>query len=1330
MSTKKSPKPRLASCLCVHDDSSFLAEAIAAVKSVGPVFCFVSRRAWNGSDGRWEPVVQIAEAAGAIVILGDWPDESLHRRTALAEMKSRGYRHILIPDGDEVLEVALVEALVKIARDDLADLVRCRMTTFWRDAEHIVQPREELAPIILLNAQTSQHVHIREYSGERLLTLGPEYGLMLHLSYAGSDARILRKIYTWGHRLEVGKQWYERIWLAWPDQPTMRNLHPTHPQAYGSIERVKAPDILAHLPLWRDEVVEKPNRWPTVSVVIPLHGGPEEIRLCLESLGKIKDLLYETIVVDDASPDDSAEIASSFDFVTLLTNESNQGFAATCNKGLASSSGEVILFLNSDTIVPRAGLIRLIETLNESIGVGAAGPMSNNVGYYQRLDPTYTSLENIDAFAEDLALSSGEDRDVEMLVGFALAIKRSVLDVIGNLDTRFGRGMFEDTDLCYRIARAGSRLRLASRAYVHHFGSRTLQRVVPDAPALLRQNEAIYRKKWQWDLDIGYASHLPGLNVTSGLVTFNESRHPDRVEHQLARMRKKANISLTMIVRNEEKALGDCLESAKRFFHQIIVVDTGSTDRTVEIAREHGAGVYEIVWPDSFAAARNETLKYATGDWIFWLDADDTLPFATGMAILEAALSGQADAFIVPVQFLDNGAVRGTSVDHVKLFRNIKGLQWTRRIHEQILMGLSSRGIIPARLDVAVHHTHYDASPEGQARKLVRDRHLLELELAEDPNDPFTLFNIGMTENHAGDHPKAIEFLTRALENATPQMTHTRKIYAILAMSLRDSGEREKALEILDAGLEPYPDDPELHFHAAVINRMLGLNQEAHNHLRCYGEDISEYFSSLDKGILTYKRWGLLGDLSAELGNHQEALKWYLVCLEREPWFANAAAGLVDASLNVGDFYHARTGLDALFAALGPCRDWAEREAKYAERVGGPDNALNVLNTLAAKMPGAAEVRLTLARELLNREMTGPAISHLEELERGGVGEAAYLMSVVFEQLAERPRSRFYAYRAAELNPDNPLAAERVASFLPAIDAAPPPAEPVQKATRLLVGPHAGKLGPPTKRDSIVIVTYQSAEWIEGCLNSVLPTLGAMDELIVIDNASTDDTIGRITRLGAPNVTVIANKQNRGYAPAANQGIRKTQGEFIVLLNPDTVVHPNWLKAMSANLGEGIGAVGPMSDAISGDQFVGHYVPTGAVAGISELGALASSRFKGQSVETKFLVGMCVMVPRQVLDSVGLLDDRMVLGTDDLDLSWRLRCSGFKLVVALDSFVHHDEHASFKKLPKAETAALVARSDAILLEKLKRYYGANVPTSQSLWGCDIFSEALARRIAA
>ena len=93
----------------------------------------------------------------------------------------------------------------------------------------------------------------------------------------------------------------------------------------------------------------------------------------------------------------------------------------------------------------------------------------------------------------------------------------------------------------------------------------------------------------------------------------------------LKNLQARATVSLTMIVRDEEKNLPSCLESVRGLFDEIVVVDTGSKDRTREIAREFAVRVFDFVWVDDFASARNAALARATGDYAFWLDADDVI---------------------------------------------------------------------------------------------------------------------------------------------------------------------------------------------------------------------------------------------------------------------------------------------------------------------------------------------------------------------------------------------------------------------------------------------------------------------------------------------------------------------------------------------------------------------------------------------------------------------------------------------------------------------------------------------------------------------------------
>jgi len=1018
---------------CLHDDYWFVERSLSACKAAGPILAVVSRKAWNGTPGDWERTAAEAEKAGAEVILGDWTEEADQRRFALEEARRRGFTHAIIPDGDEVLEPQLLKTLVKLAKAEVAERVYVHMDTYWKSARYVIRPRERLTPVILLDLRAVEHVYIRDYQGGRPLFLGPEHGVLHHLSYAGPDERIRRKLDTWSHRHEVLEDWYRRIWLAWDRDPLMRNLHPTHPQAYGFAERIEIPEVLQGA--WDERQVAqdppRPKQWPTVSIVIPLHGGEEDIRNCLSSLDRCKDLLHETIVVNDVSPDEAAAVAREFEGVKVLHNSKNLGFGRTCNRGYRESTGEVVIFLNSDTQVPRAGLVRLVESLMSSGTVGATGPYTNNAGYHQPIDPTFTDIQNLDLFATDFAAREAEDLDVPILVGFCLAVRRSVLEEVGVFDELFGRGLFEDNDLVYRIQRAGYKIRIATRSYVHHEGSKSLARIGEPPEVLLARNMDLYHAKWRSEIESGFASHLPGQKAEP--IVFRPELHPDAVRARCQKLAREADISLCMIVRDEERVIRECLESAKPFFSQIIVVDTGSKDRTPEIAAEIGAEVHKIQWPDSFAEARNESLKYAKGRWIFWLDADDTLPPSSGEAILKTALTAPSEVagFIVPVQFVEEGPGAGTRVDHVKLFRNLPGLGFEGRIHEQILGALRPHGAIARIPGAVVMHTGYDTSAEGQKKKRARDEVLLNLDLAERPNHPFVLFNFGMTAHFCGDHPAAIEWFDKCLAVSKPEESHVRKTYALLGCSIREMGDPEGALATFRKGIEVVEGDPELTFQCGLTLTLLGRFAEAKTEYLSIDPDISGFFSSLDIGILGFKRFGNLGRVCMAMGDYPEAREYLLQAFEMNPRAHDIAVDLVRAALERDDLRTAQETLDKFKEYAGPVEAWADLQAKLMERRGeSPDEFLWLT---ARRSPTAVGPRLVLARRMLHSGYENEAAPHLEILEGLGCAEAAYFRGVCATRRGDFQQAIVHMRHAYELDPKHEQTLEQISALERAI---------------------------------------------------------------------------------------------------------------------------------------------------------------------------------------------------------------------------------------------------------------------------------------------------------
>lgn len=261
---------------------------------------------------------------------------------------------------------------------------------------------------------------------------------------------------------------------------------------------------------------------------------------------------------------------------------------------------------------------------------------------------------------------------------------------------------------------------------------------------------------------------------------------------------------------------------------------------------------------------------------------------------------------------------------------------------------------------------------------------------------------------------------------------------------------------------------------------------------------------------------------------------------------------------------------------------------------------------------------------------------------------------------------------------------------------------------------------------TIVIVTYNSAGTIVACLDSVKKTLRGKDEVIIVDNASADHTLSLVRDLipESPQLKLIPNKSNRGYAAAANQGARAGKNPVIAFLNPDTIVTPNWLQRLAFHLQpDGVAATGPLSNGAAGLQKVTSYLPE-EIANTTDINEIISMLWKSYPHRSKFanlLIGFCLMIKRSIYDSVGGLDETLFLGNDDLDLCWRLRLAGYELAVAMDTIIFHKGQESFKSSPESTTAGLVQESTDYLFYKLHRHYGAGkVPSSQELWDMDWF----------
>jgi glycosyltransferase involved in cell wall biosynthesis len=206
--------------------------------------------------------------------------------------------------------------------------------------------------------------------------------------------------------------------------------------------------------------------------------------------------------------------------------------------------------------------------------------------------------------------------------------------------------------------------------------------------------------------------------------TFTETKRPD----------KYPDISLVLIVKNEEKDLPRCLESFKDIVKEIVVVDTGSADKTVEIAKSYGAKVEYFEWTNDFAAARNESLKYATCEWILRTDADEYIEDSEKAKLLHCVNSGLAEVYICPTI---SSTRRGDEiVENVRLIKNNLGIRYDYPIHETIINSVISKGLTQCVTNIDFRHTGYEVVEAGDmARKIKRNVEVCEKYLKTYPDD-------------------------------------------------------------------------------------------------------------------------------------------------------------------------------------------------------------------------------------------------------------------------------------------------------------------------------------------------------------------------------------------------------------------------------------------------------------------------------------------------------------------------------------------------------------------------------------------------------------------
>ena len=246
---------------------------------------------------------------------------------------------------------------------------------------------------------------------------------------------------------------------------------------------------------------------------------------------------------------------------------------------------------------------------------------------------------------------------------------------------------------------------------------------------------------------------------------------------------RKPRLSVCMIVKNEERFLGQCLTSVKDIADELIVIDTGSTDRTIEIAREHGAQVGHFEWCNDFAAARNASIAPATGDWILFLDADEELSPAEKTELPRLLIQTQISLYRLPLINTHQGEKSQSYVP--RLFRNPPGLMFYGCVHEGVLSFIE-KICNPWQLaidfcNLKILHHGYEPAVMKERNKIQRNHDLLRKAILGNPNEFYFHMQLGLElgrmdkkEESFQEYAEALRLAeTISINKITPEVRET-----------------------------------------------------------------------------------------------------------------------------------------------------------------------------------------------------------------------------------------------------------------------------------------------------------------------------------------------------------------------------------------------------------------------------------------------------------------------------------------------------------------------------------------------------------------------------
>ena len=445
---------------------------------------------------------------------------------------------------------------------------------------------------------------------------------------------------------------------------------------------------------------------------------------------------------------------------------------------------------------------------------------------------------------------------------------------------------------------------------------------------------------------------------------------------------KGLSLSLCMIVKDEEEMLPGCLEAIASEVDEIIIVDTGSSDRTVEIAESFGATVVEFPWNGSFSDARNVSLERATGDWLIYLDADEHLMPGDARRLRELVSKTWREGFYLVETNYTGGDDSGSAVTHLalRMFRNRPEYRFEGRIHEQKTQTMPT--YLPERFEtttIRIRHYGYLSSRINQKDKSRRNLELLEEETRHN-RDAFALFNLGSEYLALAEADDAREHFDEAWTRVLEDKEKLGEGYVPLLASRvvrarREAEDFAAAQDAIEEALRIFPDHTDLVFEAALCALALEELDAARTHARSclkMGDAPAKYSATVGAG--SFLALNLLGEIAQRQGQKADAEEVWMRSLREHPQYLAPVFPLASA------MFERDASPDEVAAEIPTTRPSALLLAATAcYEAGHAETAAEWFRRVLERQPANGAARIGLIESLLSLRNYDEAIEEAAE---------------------------------------------------------------------------------------------------------------------------------------------------------------------------------------------------------------------------------------------------------------------------------------------------------------------------------------------------------------